>query len=252
MAFVWFQLWLLLAPVLGAADDILPIPRATVSSSYNYRGGKIKVLVLDADQTLRISTSRWRAPRAPSEVVILPGVRETITNYVNQGYLVAILSNQMNAVNDSGLGQVDRTMQETVRQIQSESSARIDYYDFSEIEADARPNTPMFDRLARVLKEKFGSGAEIDREHSLFSGDAAYLPSDIRPDGRHGFDTANFDRIFAENNHLPFEEPQNLFGWRDRGMDRIENVAALEEFNRRKSSTPLPCLEFFRRFELLP
>jgi histidinol phosphatase-like enzyme len=216
-------------PVLARADVVA---RAVVGDSFSYSGGPVKVLLLDADQTVRISTSQHRAPRSPAEVVLLPGVKEKIAEYESRGFFVAILSNQVNAVGDTGLEQIDQTMQETVRQIQRDGPS-VHYYDFSRVAEESKPAPLMIDRLEENLRARFGPGASIDRAHSLMVGDAAYLETEIRPDGRMGFDTANFDRKFAENGRIPFEEPQNFFGWKKFGVERIENLSALESYRKR-------------------
>lgn len=233
------------------ADDSAVVGRASVRADFAYGGGGIKVLVLDADQTLRISSSKWRAPRHPSEVILLPGVKDKIAEYERNGYFVAIISNQHNAVNDTGLGEIDSTMRETIRQLQA-GGAKIDYYDFSLEPQEAKPATAMFDRLAAALKTRFG--ADIDRAHSLFVGDAAYLASEKRPDGRMGFDTANFDRLFAENNHVPYQEPQDFFGWKKNGVDRIQSVAELQAYREKAAGPrgPGSCEELFKALPLAP
>jgi DNA 3'-phosphatase len=230
-----------LVPSLARADDVV---RAQIGAGFRYTGGPVKVLVLDADQTVRISSTQFRAPRDPSQVIILPGVRAKIAEYQRQGYFVAIMSNQVNAVKDSGLGKIDSTMQETVRQIAG-SGTPIPYYDFSEREADSKPATAMFDKMQAALKAKFGPGATIDRAHSLYVGDAAYLTTETRPNGLPGIDSANFDRKFAENNHVPYQEPQDFFGWKQRGFNRIENTKDLARYEAAGRAKPWGCDTLF-------
>jgi D-glycero-D-manno-heptose 1,7-bisphosphate phosphatase len=58
-------------------------------SGYNTRA-----LILDYDDTLRRTTGKQNYPVHPSEVEILPGRAEKLTEFVNQGYVLLGVSNQ--------------------------------------------------------------------------------------------------------------------------------------------------------------
>lgn len=55
---------------------------------------KNKALILDYDGTLRESTGKEEWPEDPAEVRILPGRKERLQEYVDQGYLLLGVSNQ--------------------------------------------------------------------------------------------------------------------------------------------------------------
>jgi histidinol phosphatase-like enzyme len=242
---LWANLLFALAAIAASPADGIPA-RGAIGAGFAYTGAPVKLLLLDADQTVRISNTKWRAPRAPSKVVMLPGVSEKIAEYERKGYFVAIMSNQMNAVKDTGLAKIDETMRETVRRIRA-GGAQVPYYDFAIQEADAKPGTALVTRLEAALRKRFGPGVKIDRASSLMVGDAAYLENELRPDGRFGFDTANFDRRFAENNGLQFREPQDFFGWK---RDRIRNVKELEEYRlHERAGTGSSCAGGFAKIE---
>ena len=85
------------------------------------------------------------------------------------------------------------------------------------------------DNLA-TLKVEGREGVVIDREVSFMVGDAAYKESEIRPDGRPGFNFSNSDRRFAANAGLMFYEPQDFFGWKDLGGEHMPDIEALNAF----------------------
>lgn len=94
----------------------------------------------------------------------------------------------------------------------------------------------MADGLLLKLRDTYGPKASLDKASSIMVGDSAYRkaskgkPAEIRPDGNPGFNFSNSDRLFAENLGIRFIEPQDFFGWRNYGVDALENreqVAAL-------------------------
>ncbi|MGZ3694557.1 MAG: hypothetical protein ACXWQO_10280 [Bdellovibrionota bacterium] len=227
--------------------------RQTFRGAFTPSEKKVRVAIFDADQTLRLSTTQYRAPRHPSEVLILPGVKERILQLNREGFFVAIMSNQQNPVKDTGIEAINLTMNESLRLIET-SGAQINYVDFSVTEDDAKPSPLMFERLEKNIREKFGADYSIDRDSSFMVGDAAYIrptpgvsPGELKPDGTHGVDTSNFDRKFAENSGIRFYEPQEFFSWEKNGITRFNNLSDLRKYTENEAQKNLAsCPEGYR------
>ncbi len=195
--------------------DDTGLGRRKLADGFAYDGsGMIKVLFLDADGTLRKTRSGQDCPNTPDDQELLPGVAAKVQGYVEQGYLIAIVSNQGGIAHGyMTLASGDANLAETVRLL-AEAGATVHYYDFAEgYDESRKPKTGMADRLERTLKERFGAAVQIDRAASLMVGDAAYKRGELRPDGREGTSFSNSDRLFAVNARLPFVEACDFFAW---------------------------------------
>lgn len=240
----FFSALVLLIPGFASAGAYRTITEFEASAK-----GKIKVAFLDADSTIRVSGGQWFAPANVSEICILPGVAKKIRKLNEDGYFVAVISNQQTMVNRIGEAKIEEIMQATIRGAEA-AGGRVNYFDYSLNDAEKKPSRAMGDRLETKLKEAFGSATTIDREKSFMVGDAAYLmpldgkAAESRPDGRPGFDFGNYDRVFAENNGIQFEEPQGFFGWDKDGVDRFHRPKDVAEYWKKKGKNkecePIP------------
>ena len=221
--------------------------------NFAYQGGAVPVAFFDADSTLRVSKGAHYAPANASEVMMLPGVAEKIAELTQQGYFVAIVSNQVGSAHRTSLAAINEAMQATIQGAESKGGV-IQYFDYSVSEDHSKPHTAMADILEKKLQEKFGGAAKIDRTKSFMVGDAAYrkpdvnYPGDIRPDGQMGFDFENFDRKFAENNGIAFHEPQEFFGWSRYGITRFLIPSDVDEYweKRKERWSEMSCELLFR------
>lgn len=191
-----------------------------------------KVAFFDADSTLRVSLSGSVSANGPRDVYLLPWLETKIRQLNEDGYLVAIVSNQ------GGVKQGIVTMETadaalaftTELLAARDAKARVHYFDFAEGgEPDRKPGRGMADRLDAALRAKYGRG--IDYKSSFMVGDSAYKKGvDQRPDGRPGTHFSNADRKFAETLGIPFHEPNDFFGWRAFGIDVFEAVDQVRAF----------------------
>lgn len=208
-------------------------------------GSKIKVAFFDADSTLRVSKSGSVSANAADDVLLLPSVGPGIQRLVDEGYLIAIVSNQNGvAQGHITLQTADRALAYTAELVRK-AGGDVHYYDFAEGPGEFRkPDVGMAKKLESILKEKFGDDAEIDKAKSFMVGDSAYKKAspgkvgDLRPDGSPGSHFSNSDRLFAENYGIKFVEPSDFFGWRARGIDVFETSAQVEEFQKRYGDAP--------------
>ncbi len=174
----------------------------------------VGVAFFDADSTLRISRSGTPTASHMQDVYILPFVARRIAELNDQGYLVAIVSNQGGvAAGFTELEVAEGALVFVAHQLE-QLGAKIDYIDFADQKDDYRkPKTGMADGLDDALEDKCGFG--IDWESSFMVGDAGYK-KDVdgpHPDGRPADDFSNSDRLFAEALGIPFSEPADYFGW---------------------------------------
>lgn len=182
----------------------------------------VGVAFLDADSTLRISRSGTPTASHEQDVYILPFVARRIAELNDQGYLVAIVSNQGGvAAGFTDFEVAEGALVFVAHQLE-QLGAKIDYIDFADQKDDFRkPKTGMADGLDDALEGKCGFG--VDWETSFMVGDAGYK-KDVdgpHPDGRPADDFSNSDRLFAEALEIPFSEPADYFGWADYGFHNI-------------------------------
>ena len=162
---------------------------------------------------------------------MLPGVADKLRELNEQGYFVAIVSNQGGIPQHISLDNADAALTNLSQDL-SRQAAFVHYFDFAENNDDDRkPGIGMALRLETKLA---ALGLKIDKENSFMVGDSAYRkatgsrPADTRPDGRPGFNFSNSDRYFADNYGIKFYEPQTYFGWEKYGVELIENRKDLE------------------------
>lgn len=214
-------------------------PIATPSSGDGY-----KVAFFDADSTLRVSKAGNPSANSPQDYLILPGVAQELKRLNDEGYLVAIVSNQAGIPRHISMADADAAIFNMIMDFKA-LGVVIHYFDFAENNDQFRkPNTGMKHRLEEVLKDVFGNNTTIDLSRSFMVGDSGYAqekkgkPADIRPDGRPGFNFSNSDRGFAENLNIPFFEPQIVFGWIKYGVEKIEKPEDLELLNKKMAGCP--------------
>lgn len=172
--------------------------RRKVLLAHEVPARKVKVAFFDADGTLRRSLSGKVVTAHPNDTEFLPGVKDKLRRLREEGYFLAIVSNQGGVPEHTSLKAADHTLHHTAQAVGAH------YFDFAVDQgSDRKPGTGMATRLERRL------GAKIDKEHSFMVGDAAYK--------EHG-DFSDSDRKFAENLGIKFHEPHTFFGWNQRRM----------------------------------
>lgn len=226
----------------SAPDDISPavdstdaLKRRKINASFQRSGaGEVKVAFFDADSTLRVARSGNVSANSGDDVAALPFTADKIVELVEDGYLIAIVSNQAGVQHGHvSIEDADAALQNMAAQLRV-LGAEVHYTDFAESSGPNRkPNTGMFDRLNELLVETYGDG--IDKDASLMIGDSSYKPSDTRPDGTAGTRFSNSDRKFAENAGIDFHEPGEFFGWTDYGVSDFDKFdqrnAFLDQFD---------------------
>jgi DNA 3'-phosphatase len=210
--------------------------KATLLNSFRPSGYKIKVAIFDADGTVRITKSGAHTARDDKDVVILPNVADKMKQLSNEGYFIAIMSNQLGVgAGVRSFSMIDHSLNYTASLLQH-AGGIVHYYDFAINQMEGKPSAFMATKLENFLKKRFGSNYEIDYSRSLMVGDAAYKEAkadsvaDLRPDGSSGTDFNNFDRLFAETLKIDFFEPDKFFGWDEFGVNRIKSTDDLNLF----------------------
>lgn len=204
---------------------------------------KVKVAFFDADSTLRVTRSGVLTPLSPEDVIILPGVAKKLKQLSDEGYLIAIVSNQGGIPRHTTLENADACLKETVRQIEL-GGAKVAYYDFAEkYDSNRKPELGMSTKLFEILKRQFGSDVTLDFENSMMVGDAAYKAGDTRPDGLDSIDPSNADRLFAENLGVQFFEASSFFGWMDFGIRRMNTTKDVATYEQMAANRLLGCVQ---------
>jgi DNA 3'-phosphatase len=175
----------------------------------------VRVAFFDADDTLRIAPSKSISASGPTDVAILPGVAEKLKALTEQGYLIAIVSNQGGVAAGKVKFEVaDQALQYTIRQIEAAApGAKIHYYDMGERGHEdyySKPNVGMAKHLEGVLSRR---GLQLDWSSSFMVGDAQYTKVQVRPNGEVGYDFSDGDRRFAENLGIRSYHPRDFFSW---------------------------------------
>lgn len=217
------------------AETQLPNKRREISPAFKATDKKVRVAFFDADSTLRVAPSGSVSANAATDVAILPMVAPKLAELDKQGYLIAVVSNQLGVAKgyvsfetaDGGL----RTM---MAQLAS-NGATIHYYDFAEAEDENRkPEPGMARRLETLVQTNFG--VTIDWEKSFMVGDSAWKRGvDTEPDGTPGADFSNTDRLFAESvaklhPGFAFHHPRDFFGWKKFSVVNFEKYDQLQKF----------------------
>jgi DNA 3'-phosphatase len=210
-----------------------PIPkrrRSFVAVDCPEAEGAIAVAFFDADSTLRVSKSGSVSANAVDDVNILPFAAQHLARVANEGFLVAIVSNQ-GGVADGILPfrVAEGALAFTVAQL-DRLGGHVHYFDMAEKRDEFRkPEIGMATKLDSLLLERCGNG--IDFERSFMVGDSGFKKGvdGPHPDGRPADDFSNSDRLFAENLEIPFHEPTDFFGWRTDEVFNIENQGQLDK-----------------------
>jgi DNA 3'-phosphatase len=223
--------------VVAEADGAVPdLGRRKLADTFSYAGnGPVKVAFLDADSTLRVSSSGSVSANGPTDVRLLPFVADRLKELADDGYLIAIVSNQAGVqYGHVTMETADSALMHTVDLIRA-AGAEVHYVDYAESNGpDRKPNPGMAERLDAMLRDTFGPDAAIDKATSMMVGDSAYKRGhDTRPDGSPGTNFSSSDRRFAEGWGVPFVEPQEAFGWQDYGVPQFDNKDHLDAFMER-------------------
>lgn len=190
----------------------------------------VTVAFFDADSTLRMSKRGSPSPNGPDDVMLLPGVAAGLSHAVEQGDLVAIVSNQGGiAYGYLTFAQAQAALAETARLL-ADKGAQIHYFDFADAyDENRKPGTGMATRLEENLAESFGLA--VDWESSYMVGDAGWKrDEDVEPDGTPGEDFSNSDRGFAEALNIEYMHPRHFFGWIDFGVRNFHEPEEVDAF----------------------
>ncbi len=218
--------------------NIAKIPlkrRQLVLSETQKKEVSFKVAFFDADSTLRIAKSGRPSPLKAQDVELLPCIIPILKSLVNQGYLLAIVSNQAGVqYGHLKLSDAESAMHATVKKI-ADYGVLINYFDFADrCDEYRKPKPGMALFLEKCLKE---AGLKLDWKNSLMIGDAAWKKGkEVEPDGTPGVDHSNSDRVFAENiarknKGFDFAHPADFFGWkRHFGVRNFSSFDELEKF----------------------
>jgi HAD superfamily hydrolase (TIGR01662 family) len=206
--------------------------------------GPIKVAIFDADGTVRKAIGS-RPPQTVDEVELLSNVGAMTRQLRDDGYFVAIASNQGGiAAGFTTAKSADEVLAHTVS-LMREDGGHVHRFDFSEKKgaANFKPNTGMFEDLRAFLQKEYGR--DIDMERSFMVGDASYAravegtatragkKADVRPDGTLGEDFSNSDRLFAENAGNAFHEARHFFGREQKYAEYVTGKYSAGRANRR-------------------
>ena len=182
----------------------------------------VPVAFFEADSVLRISNSGKASPTSPEDVYVLPCVAPRLAQLVNDGYYVAIISNQPEiGKKTANAEQVDKTLFATVQAVDRQGGA-IDYFDYADQDDEfLKPQTGMGARLERFLEANYNPSYKIDHRRSFIVGKAVAV-----------------DRQFAENYFGPsmpwqphYFDAGTFFGWKRRdNKDSFSSVADAKKF----------------------
>jgi len=188
----------------------------------------VAVAFFDADSTLRVSKSGTPTANHAQDVNVLPFAATRIAELNEQGFLVAIVSNQGGvAAGYTSFETAEGALAFAAAQY-AKLDSQIDYIDFADQKDGFRkPNTGMATHLDGLLQSE--CGVSIDLSSSFMVGDAGYKKNvdGPHPDGRPADDFSNSDRGFAENLGIPFFEPTDYFDWRHFGFYNIRYQSQL-------------------------
>lgn len=226
----------------GWKPGSIPVKRQSLAPAYRPAGtGPVRVAFFDADSTLRVSRSGNVSANGPRDVELLPGVAQKLRALAEDGYLLAVVSNQGGvAAGHVALEDADAALAYTLRLL-ARHGAPMHYYDFAEARDNNRkPAIGMAHILARVLRDTHNRS--IDWPGSLMVGDSAWKrKKDKEPDGTPGEDFSNSDRKFAVHvrralaagEGFPFYHPRDFFGWAEKGVRNFRKFERVRAFKKR-------------------
>ena len=203
------------------------LARQQLASSYRPPAqGPIKIAFFDADSTLRVSLSGKVSANGPKDVALLPQVGAALKQLHDEGYLIAIVSNQMGVeMGHVSIEDADAALAFTVDLIR-QAGGDVHWVDFAEKKGPRRkPEPGMADDLFAFLDKSFGRS--VDKAASFMVGDSAYKKGEPMPVGGVGRDFSNSDRLFAASVGVEFHDPASFFDWRSIGVERFDDIAAL-------------------------
>jgi len=221
---------------IEAAGEQIPTQRREIAASFRPAPDqKVKVAFFDADSTLRVAPSGSVSANSATDVAILPMVAPRLAELEKQGFLIAVVSNQLGVAKGYvTLETADGGLKTMIAHLASHG-ATIHYYDFAEAEdANRKPEPGMANRLEALVQSKFG--VTIDWEKSFMVGDSAWKKgADLEPDGQPGSDFSNTDRLFAESvaklhPGFTFQHPRDFFGWKKFSITNFEKFDKLQQF----------------------
>ncbi len=189
--------------------------RQIINDTFRKTNGRVKVAFFDADSTLRLAPSKSVSANGPTDVAILPGVANKIAELNEQGFLVAIVSNQGGVKDGYVTFEVaDQALRYTMKLIQDKNpKAKFHYYDMAERghgDFFTKPNIGMGKYLELVLRNQ---NLEIDWPSSFVVGDSRYTKYEVTPQDTAGADFSNADRKFGIGLDLRTYDPKEFFNW---------------------------------------
>ncbi len=215
----------------------LPTACRTLAPSFVVASGAtaVKIAFFDADSTLRVAPSGNVCPNFASDVAVLPKVGEKIGALNAEGYLVAIVSNQLGVSKGYiTAAAADGALRETCRQIAANGGI-VHWYDYAENrDAFRKPEIGMAERVASAVTAQLH--LPVDWANSFMVGDSGYKKGEaVEPDGTPGEDISSDDRLFAENvakAHAGFayKHARDFFGWVQYGVRNFHKYSELEAF----------------------
>ncbi len=226
----------LISSLLYSDQNSVVTARRIISEKFKIPAEKsVKIAFFDADSTLRVAPSGKPSANSPDDVAILPMLAGPMRKLEQEGYLIAIVSNQAGVMYGHITLEIARqALVKTINDL-ALKGVTIHYFDFAENEdSDRKPETGMGDRLAGLVKEKLGCA--IDWKNSIMVGDSGWKKGkDLEPDGTPGDDFSNTDRLFAENLNkkyggVKFIHPRDFFGWIKLGIKNFKDFPSLKEF----------------------
>lgn len=222
--------------IVMASEFKVPIERRQLSKSFMPPAGKnVKIAFLDADSTLRVAPSGAPSANAVDDVALLPMTAQPLKRLADEGYLLAVVSNQAGIQYGHVTFEIAQAAMVTTLKRLADRGVRIHYFDFSEKkDVNRKPDIGMGVRLAELIEKKFK--CSVDWQNSIMIGDSAWKKGvDTEPDGTPGSDHSNSDRLFAENlakkfGKVTFHHPRDFFGWMKFGVRNFPDYKTLNKF----------------------
>lgn len=171
--------------------------RTFLSSGFVIKSDKIKTAFFGVDKTL----IKAFPVNGTHKISIIKSMIEPMKRLQKQGYLLALLSNE---INESSEEEADVKMLKIVKLLKAKG-INIHYYDFAlKNQIQMKPDVGMATVFSSQIKE-FGPRVEVNWNSSFVIGSAGYKKNlDFFPDGVAGTDEDNFDREFAKRLRIKF------------------------------------------------
>jgi|GEM_PF-3748495 DNA 3'-phosphatase len=209
-----------------------PTLRRTFSSQliFSSKTESVPVAFFDADATLRLAKGGTPSPNGADDVLVLPGNATGIREAMDNGMLIAVVSNQGGVSHGFVSHENAEAALAKTAELLALRGAHVSYFDMATAyDDDRKPEMGMATRLEQKLNETFG--ISIDWENSFMVGDAGWKKNvDLEPDGTPGIDFSNSDRGFAEALEIPYFHPRDYFNWVDHGIRRFYTETEVRDF----------------------